>query len=110
MSFAEMLRKELKERDWSIYRLASLSSIPPSTIKGWLYNGREPSMSNARKVAKALDKTVEDLAAAGGVASESRAAYDAEDTPKQLLEHIESEVHRLKRLLDEQKGEEEERK
>jgi transcriptional regulator with XRE-family HTH domain len=101
MSFAKMLRKELKERGWSIYRLAELSGIPPSTIKGWLYNAREPGMVNAQKVAKALGMTVEALVAAADAVSETKASYDSKETPAQVLEDIASKVHRLKRMLGE---------
>ena len=103
MSFAEMLKKELKLRGWSIYRLATISEVPHSTIKGWLYSGTEPGMVNAQKVARALGKTVEELVAATGVIGEMKATYDFKETPAQVLEDIDSKVHRLKRMLDEEK-------
>lgn len=56
-----VLKHLMKERKLTFKKLSQLSSVPESTIKTWSAGVEPKSLSHARKVARALNVSVEYL-------------------------------------------------
>jgi transcriptional regulator with XRE-family HTH domain len=61
MTFSEKLQKIRKDRGWSQPKLAEETGIAVATIREWEQRRRNPSVPLIRKLADALECTVEDL-------------------------------------------------
>lgn len=57
----QVLKHLMKERRLTFKKLSQLSNVPASTIKTWSAGVEPKSLSHARKVARALDVSVEYL-------------------------------------------------
>lgn len=112
MSLGDRVKDLLKEYDWSHGKLAEKAGIPRPTVTAIANNKyKKVNLDHLFKIAQALAiPPGELLSAAGYRVHESRASYDSMETPEQLLASIKLLLLRLEHVLDEQKGEEEERK
>lgn len=57
----KIIKHKCEERGWPITKLAKLSGVPQASIHSWT-TGREPKLSQLRKVAEALEMPFYELA------------------------------------------------
>ncbi|AUN22289.1 transcriptional regulator [Clostridium botulinum] len=55
------LKKILKHKKISPYRLAKLAGIGQATVHGLVNNNREPRISTAQKISNILDCSIEEI-------------------------------------------------
>lgn len=55
------LKKILKNKNMSVYRLAKMSGIGQATAHELVHGNREPRVSTARKIATTLNCSIEDI-------------------------------------------------
>ncbi len=55
----ETFLKILKERKISVKELSEQSGVPFRTIQAWIYNGVNPTLTNAEEVLEALGYSIE---------------------------------------------------
>jgi len=56
-TFAVRLKQLLAEADITAYRLAQLAGLPKQTVNRYM-SGRMPTLENALRIARALDKSL----------------------------------------------------
>jgi len=86
----EKIRKLLKERNWSVYKLSKESGIPQSTLSNLFTRNNSPSISTLEDICKGFGITIAQFF------SDSNVPLDLTPEQAHLLEHWNS-------LTDEQK-------
>lgn len=61
VSFRDILKQWLTMRGWSVYKLASESDLPYSTVSNILKRGTEPTYTIILKIAKGLGVSLSEL-------------------------------------------------
>lgn len=83
MTFSEKLKELLKAADWTAQELAEKTGLSKPSIKAYMRGVREPSFSNAARIAKAFGKTLSYFEDADEV-TEPPKGNDIVDTPLSL--------------------------
>ena len=68
------LRHELAQRGWRPVDLSRASSVQRSVVGRWISEGTVPDVRTARKAARALDVSLQELLVQAGVLTEDEAA------------------------------------
>lgn len=63
MAFRDMLKKHMERRGWSDAQLARQAEVSVDSLRRWIYQGGLPGLRNAKKLARALGVSLDQLAA-----------------------------------------------
>ena len=100
LSISETIRTLRESRGWKPSKLAYLAGLSREYIKS-IESGanKKPGADKLIKIAKALDVPYQNLFKAAGYIKETRANYNAKETPQQIIDRIKIELRQLEKLL-----------